>query len=70
MQRLMARMMVAATCREEDQRGQATIEYVLVLLAVASVAVVLISWAKSNQGKSGLSGLFETALNVVKKFLK
>ena len=42
----------------DDERGQGTVEYVLVMLAVAAVAVVLISWAKSGSGKSALSGLF------------
>lgn len=70
MLRLMTRAMVAKVTREDDDRGQATIEYVLVLLAVAAVAVVLISWAKSGQGKSGLSGLFDMAIGVVKKFVK
>jgi Flp pilus assembly pilin Flp len=41
-----------------DERGQGTIEYVLVMLAVAAVAVVLISWAKSGEGKGLLGGLF------------
>ncbi len=40
------------------ESGQGTIEYVLVMLAVTAVAVVLISWAKSGEGKSLLGGLF------------
>lgn len=40
------------------EQGQGTIEYVLVMLAVTAVAVVLISWAKSGQGKGLLGGLF------------
>ena len=42
----------------DRERGQGTIEYVLVMLAVTAVAVVLISWAKSGEGKSLLGGLF------------
>lgn len=42
----------------EDERGQGTIEYVLVMLAVTAVAVVLISWAKSGEGKTLLGDLF------------
>jgi len=49
--------------REED--GQGTIEYVLVMLAVAAVAVVLIAWAKSGSGKSALEGLFGNVLSWV-----
>lgn len=42
----------------DAEHGQGTIEYVLVMLAVAAVAVVLISWAKSGSGKSILGDLF------------
>ena len=47
------------------ERGQGTIEYVLVMLAVTAVAVVLISWAKSGQGKSLLGGLFDDVIGWV-----
>ncbi len=49
----------------ESERGQGTIEYVLVMLAVTAVAVVLISWAKSGQGKSLLGGLFDDVIGWV-----
>jgi Flp pilus assembly pilin Flp len=49
----------------DDERGQGTIEYVLVMLAVTAVAVVLVSWAKSGSGKSTLSGLFEDIIGWV-----
>lgn len=42
-----------------EEKGQGTVEYVLVMLAVAAVAVVLITWAKSGSGKSTLGRLFE-----------
>ncbi len=48
-----------------SERGQGTIEYVLVMLAVTAVAVVLISWAKSGQGKSLLGGLFDDVIGWV-----
>jgi hypothetical protein len=48
-----------------DERGQGTIEYVLVMLAVASVAAVLISWARSGSGKSTLNTLFDTVIGWV-----
>jgi uncharacterized membrane protein YccC len=47
------------------ERGQGTIEYVLVMLAVTAVAVVLISWAKSGQGRSLLGGLFDDVIGWV-----
>lgn len=49
----------------DDESGQGTIEYVLVMLAVTAVAVVLISWAKSGQGKSLLGGLFDDVIGWV-----
>ncbi len=48
-----------------DERGQGTVEYVLVMLAVTAVAVVLISWAKSGSGKSALSGFFDNVIGWV-----
>lgn len=48
-----------------EEKGQGTIEYVLVMLAVTAVAVVLISWAKSGQGKSLLGGLFDDVIGWV-----
>ena len=49
----------------DRESGQGTIEYVLVMLAVTAVAVVLISWAKSGQGKSVLGGLFDDVIGWV-----
>ena len=49
----------------DREKGQGTIEYVLVMLAVTAVAVVLISWAKSGQGKSLLGGLFDNVIGWV-----
>ena len=49
----------------DDERGQGTIEYVLVMLAVTAVAVVLVSWAKSGSGKSTLGNLFEDIIGWV-----
>ena len=49
----------------DREKGQGTIEYVLVMLAVTAVAVVLISWAKSGQGKSLLGGLFDDVIGWV-----
>lgn len=49
----------------DTEEGQGTIEYVLVMLAVTAVAVVLISWAKSGQGKSLLGGLFDDVIGWV-----
>jgi len=46
------RHLAARRPRLADDRGQATAEYALVLLAAASVALVLVGWA-AKSGKIG-----------------
>lgn len=48
-----------------DEKGQGTVEYVLVMLAVTAVAVVLITWAKSGSGKGALGDLFDSVIGWV-----
>lgn len=53
----MLRLFLAARTRVEhvltrDQRGQATTEYVLVLLGVAAIAIAVAAWA-ARSGKVG-----------------
>lgn len=53
----MLRLFLAARTRAEhvltrDQRGQATTEYVLVLLGVAAIAIAVAAWA-ARSGKVG-----------------
>ena len=50
-----------------DQRGQATAEYALVLLGVAAVALLIVSWA-THTNKIGdlFDGIFDTLLGHVK----
>jgi Flp pilus assembly pilin Flp len=50
-----------------DERGQATAEYALVLLGVAAVALLIVSWA-THTNKIGdlFDGIFETLLGHVK----
>lgn len=50
---------------DDEEGGQGTIEYVLVMLAVAAVAVVLIAWARSGAGKAALEGLFSNVISWV-----
>ena len=62
----MMRMYVRLWSRlADDERGQGTIEYVLVMLAVTAVAVVLVTWAKSGAGRSTLGDLFEDIIGWV-----
>ncbi len=47
-----------------DERGQGTVEYVLVILAVTAVALTLISWIRGSGG--GLLGsLFSRIIGFV-----
>lgn len=67
----MLRLYTRMTARlASDQRGQGTVEYVLVMVAVAAIAVVLISWAKSGSGRSALGGLFDKVVSLVGLFIK
>jgi len=62
----MTRLLSGVLARSRrDERGQGTVEYVLVMLAVTAVAVVLISWAKSGSGKSALGDLFDNVIGWV-----
>lgn len=65
MMRLYARWISSSAEKSPDERGQGTVEYVLVMLAVTAVAVVLISWAKSGQGKGILGDLFSDVIGWV-----
>ena len=53
----------AARCR--DERGQATTEYALVLLAAALVALLLIAWATAGGGAVRISRLFNRVIDSV-----
>jgi Flp pilus assembly pilin Flp len=61
---------VALTIRDrlvDDERGQTTAEYALVLLGAASVALLLAVWAKQG-GKVGrlLDAIFDSLVKMVK----
>lgn len=62
----MARMITWALARiAKGEKGQGTVEYALVLLAVAAVAIALIAWVKSGAGRGALWGLFENVVDWV-----
>ncbi len=67
MLRLYTKMMARLS---SDERGQGTIEYVLVMVAVTAIAVVLISWARSGSGKAALGGLFDKVVSLVGLMIK
>lgn len=48
-----------------DERGQATTEYALVLLAAALVGVLVIGWATAGGGAAAIGRLFDSAIESV-----
>jgi hypothetical protein len=46
-------------------RGQATTEYALVLLAAALVGVLVVGWATSGGGAAAIGRLFDSAIDSV-----
>lgn len=55
------------TCRRRcvDDRGQATTEYALVLLAGALVALLVIGWATAGGGAAKVAQLFNRVIDSV-----
>jgi Flp pilus assembly pilin Flp len=49
----------------DDDRGQATTEYALVLLAAALVAVLVITWATAGGGAAKVGRLFDRVIDSV-----
>ncbi len=55
----------ARTDHRRRDRGQATTEYALVLLAAALVGVLVIGWATSGGGAAAIGRLFDGAIDAV-----
>ena len=51
---------------DRDERGQGTVEYILVVLAVVAVATVLVQWVRKGSGDNLLESIFRKALEFVK----
>ena len=51
--------------RQRRDRGQATTEYALVLLAAALVGVLVVGWATSGGGSAAIGKLFDSAIDSV-----
>jgi hypothetical protein len=54
-----------ATRRGRGDRGQATTEYALVLLAAALVALLVIAWATAGGGAARVARLFNRVIDSV-----
>ena len=48
-----------------EERGQATVEYFLVILAATALAVLALKWFQSSGGSGLLSGLFSKVISWV-----
>ena len=48
-----------------DERGQATTEYALVLLAAALVGLMVVAWATAGGGAARISRLFNGVIDAV-----
>lgn len=51
--------------RLRDDRGQATTEYALVLLAAALVALLVVAWATAGGGAARISRLFNRVVDAI-----
>ena len=51
--------------RWRDDRGQATTEYALVLLAAALVALLVVAWATAGGGAAKIGRLFDRVIDSV-----
>jgi Flp pilus assembly pilin Flp len=55
----------APSRRWRDDRGQATTEYALVLLAAALVALLVVAWATAGGGAAKVARLFDRVIDSV-----
>lgn len=53
--------------RLEGDRGQATVEYFLVILAATALAIIALKWLQSGSGGGLLGGLFGKVIDWVAK---
>jgi len=54
----MTRLWMKALALSEDERGQATVEYFLVILAATALAIVALKWLQGGSGGGLLGNLF------------
>jgi Flp pilus assembly pilin Flp len=59
------RTTIALRTRWRDDRGQATTEYALVLLAAALVALLVVAWATAGGGGAKVARLFNRVIDSV-----
>jgi hypothetical protein len=59
---LRAFLRVVDRCTPDDERGQTTAEYALVIIGVAAVASLLLAWATKSHA---ISRLFDTVIDKI-----
>jgi uncharacterized protein (UPF0333 family) len=65
----MTRILSLLLMRMSSDRGQATVEYFLVILAATALAILALKWLQSGSGGSLLGNLFGKVIQwVVGKF--
>ena len=65
----MTRLWNLLLARMSSDRGQATVEYFLVILAATALAIIALKWLQSGSGGSLLGNLFGKVIQwVVGKF--
>lgn len=61
----MTRLWNWITARFESDRGQATVEYFLVILAATALAIIALKWLQSGSGGGLLGDLFSKVISWV-----
>jgi hypothetical protein len=56
---------ILARLEPREERGQATVEYFLVILAATALAILAVRWFQSGSGEGLLSGLFGKVISWV-----
>lgn len=56
---------ITARLEPRDDRGQATVEYFLVILAATALAILALKWFQSGSGEGLLGGLFGKVISWV-----
>jgi Flp pilus assembly pilin Flp len=65
----MTRLWIRLLARNNDESGQATVEYFLVILAATALAIIALKWLQSGSGGGLLGSLFGKVIGwVVGKF--
>ena len=61
----MTRIWNRVMTRLDDDRGQATVEYFLVILAATALAIIALKWIQSGSGGGLLGDLFSKVISWV-----